>query len=65
MRAQGIADGGVGIVRWAHGLSNYGGGVGRGKGIYDAYEGSETTVEAARAQQWSQGIYYNYRGVGG
>ena len=57
--------GGVGIVRWAKGLSDYNRGVGRGQGIRDASEGSETTTEAAGDRQWSQGIYDNNGGVEG
>ena len=53
LRAQDIDDdnGGVFRVRRALGLSNDGRCVGRGQGIYDAYEGSETTAEAAGARQ--------------
>ena len=56
---------GVGRVRQARGLRHNDRGVGIGLGIYDAYEGSETTTEAARDQQWSQGILDDNRGVSG
>ena len=36
----------VGRVRQARGLSNNNGGVGRGRGIHDAPEGSDTMTEA-------------------
>ena len=52
LRDQGIDDdgGGVARVRWAHEISDKDGGVGRGQGIDDASEGSETTTEASRIQ---------------
>ena len=39
---------GVGRVRRAGRISNDGGGVGRGRGIYDASKGLETTTEAEK-----------------
>ena len=67
LRAQGIDndDGGVGRLRRASGLSDNNGGVRRGQGIRDAYEGLETTTEAAGARQQAQGIYNDYIGFGG
>ena len=54
LQDQGIDDnnGVVGRVIQARGLNNYDGGVGRGQGIDNAFEGSETTTEAARI--WGQ-----------
>ena len=67
LRAQGIDDnnGVVGRVRRAHRISNEDGGVGRGRGIYDASKGSETRTEAAVARQRSRGIYNDDGDVGG
>ena len=68
LQAQGIDDdsGGVGRVRRFRGLSDEDRDVGRGRGIYDASEGLETTMEAVGDRQRSLVIYdkYNYRGVG-
>ena len=52
LRAQGIDDdnGGVGRVRRSRGIRNDIRGIGRGRGIYDASEGLETTKEAAGAR---------------
>ena len=49
LRDQGIDDndGVVDRVRQARGLSDDGGDVGRGGGIYDVLEGSETSTEAS------------------
>ena len=48
LRGQGIDDeGGVGRVRWARRLINNDGDVGRGRGIDDVSEVSETTTEVA------------------
>ena len=58
-------NGGVGRVRQAKVLRDHGGGVGTGKGIRDAFKGSETMTEAAGDRQRAQGIYDNNRGVGG
>ena len=67
LRDQGINNnyGSVGRVRQAKGLSKDDGGVGWGRGIRDASEGSETTTEAAGARQRAQGIYDDYGGIGG
>ena len=67
LRAQGIddKDGCVIRLRRAHGISNDSGGVGRGRGIHDASEGSETTTEAAGARQRAQVIYDDNVGVDG
>ena len=66
LRAQGIDDNGeVGIVRQDRRLSNDDGGVGRGRGILNASEGSETMTKAARSRQRAQGIYDNNGGVRG
>ena len=50
LRAYGIDDdgGGVGRVRWARRLSDNNRGVGRGRGIDDVSERSETRTEALR-----------------
>ena len=48
----------------ARGISNNNGCFGRGKGKNNASKGSESTTEAARAQQRYQGIYGVYKGVG-
>ena len=58
-------DSGVGRVRRAKGLSNDNEGVGRGRGICDASEALETTVEAAGDRRRDQGIYDDDGGVGG
>ena len=58
-------NGGVYRVRWDRGLSDNDGGVGRGRGIYEASEGSETTTEAARDQRRARGIYDEEGGIGG
>ena len=52
LRAEGIDNnnGGVIRVRRSKGLNGNDGGVGRGQGIRDASEGSETTTEAAGAR---------------
>ena len=52
LRSQGIDDDdeGFGGGRRTRGLSDNNGGVGRGKGIYDTYKGSETAMGAARIQ---------------
>ena len=67
LQAQGIDDddGRVGRVRRSHRLSDNNGGVGRGQGIYNASEGSDTTAEATETKPWAQGIYDNDGGVGG
>ena len=67
LQAQVIDDnnGGIVRVRRACGLSSNNGGVGRGQGIYNASEGSETTMEAAVAKSWAQIIYDNNGGVSG
>ena len=67
LRDQGIDDGNgsVGRVRQARGLSDDGGGVGRGQGIYDASDGSEKTPEALGARRRARGIYDNDGGIGG
>ena len=61
LQAQGSDDnnGGVGGVIPADILSDNGGGVGRGRGIDDASERSETMAEAVGARQRAQGIYDN------
>ena len=66
LRAQGIDndDGNIGRLRQARGLSNDDRGVSRGRGIYDAPEGLETTAEAAVSRQRVWGIYDDNRGVG-
>ena len=58
LRAEGIDDnnGDVGRLRLAKGLIKYDVGVGRGQGIRDASEGSETTNEAAGDRRRAQGI---------
>ena len=53
-------DGGVGRLRWAHGLSDDNIIVDRGRVIYDASEVLKTTTEAARARV----IYDDDGGVG-
>ena len=67
LRAEGIDKNNSGARRGirAIGISNDGEGVGRGREIYDASEGSETTTEAAGARRRTQGIYNNDRGVEG
>ena len=52
LRSQGIDDnnGVVNRVRQARGLIDDDGGVRRGRGIYNASEGLETTIEASRIQ---------------
>ena len=67
LRDQGIYndDGVIGRVRRARGISDEGGGVGGGQGIYDASKGSETTPEAAGVRQRVRGIYDNDGGFGG
>ena len=67
LRDQGIDNdyGRVGRVRQARGISNNDEGIGRGRGIYNASDGLETTAEAAGARQQARGIYDNDRGVGG
>ena len=67
LRDQGVDDddGGVGRVRRARVLSGDNGGVSRGRGIYGASKGSETTTEAAVARQRAQVIYNDDRVVGG
>ena len=67
LQARGIDNdnGGVVRVRRASRLSNYNGGIGRGRGIRNASEGPETTTEAAGARRRSRGIYDDDRGVGG
>ena len=64
--AQGIVnDDGVVMVRRARGLSNNKGGVGRGRGIHDVSEGSETSIEAAGDKQKSRGIFNDNGGIRG
>ena len=65
LRDQGIndKDGGVSRVIRSCGLSDNDGGVGRGRGIRDASEGSETTTEASGARQQAKGIYDDDGGV--
>ena len=67
LREEGIDDNnsGVGIVIQAKVISDHGRGVGTGRWIRDASEGSETMTEAAGARKRAQGIYNNNRGVGG
>ena len=67
LQAQGIDNNyrSVSRVSWSHGLSNNDGGVRRGQGICDAYEGLETTPKAAGDRKRAQGIYDNDGGVGG
>ena len=68
LRDQGIDDNdgsGGGRVRRDRGLSDNDGGVGRGQGISDASEGSETTTEAEGDRQRSQGIYNDDGGIRG
>ena len=66
LRDQGIDDndGGIGRVRRVCRLSDNNRGVGRGRGIYDASEGSETTMEAEKAGLPARGTYNNNGGVG-
>ena len=56
-------DDGGGRVRRADRISDDNGGVGRGRGIYDASRGLETTTEAVRARQQDQVIYDDDEGV--
>ena len=67
LRAQGIDDNnsGVGRRRRYRGLSNDNGSVGGGRGIDDAYEGSETTMEAEGARRRALEIYDEDGCVGG
>ena len=68
LRDQGIDNddgGGVFRVRRACGLSDNNGGVVRGRGIYNASEGFDTTTEAARDRRRARGIYNNNGSVGG
>ena len=58
-------DGSIGRVRRAKGLSNENGGAGRGRGIRNMSEGSETKTEAAGDRQRARGIYNDDGGVGG
>ena len=66
-RTQGIDDenGGVRGVRRDQVLSDNGGGVGGGRGMDDASEGSETTAEVAGDRRRPREIYDNNRYVGG
>ena len=57
-------DGGLSGGIRDQGLSDNNGGVGGGRGIYDASELLETTAEAAGARQRVQGIYNNDGGFG-
>ena len=59
LQAQGIYDnaGVVNRVRQSRRLSDDNGGVGRGQGIDNVSEESETTIEAAGARRQEQGIY--------
>ena len=57
-------NGGVGRVRQAFGISNDDRGVVRGRGIYYASEGLDTTTEAEEARRRAQGIYDNDGGIG-
>ena len=65
LQYQGIDGGGGGVGRLiqARGISDNDEGVGRGRGIYYASEGLETTPEAAGDKRRDQGIYDNNRGV--
>ena len=63
---QGIVDdnGNIGRLRQARRTSDNDRGVGRGRGIEDAYEGSETMTEALGGRRRARLIYNNYGGVG-
>ena len=67
LRAQCIDEknGSVSRVIQERGLSNNYGGVGRGRGVDDASEGSETTAEVGGGRRRSQLIYDDDGGVGG
>ena len=58
-------DSGVGRVRRSRGISNDDVGVGRGQGIDDASEGSETTTGVSGDKRQAQGIYDDDGGVSG
>ena len=67
LRAQGIDNNNVGAGggRRARGISDKNLGVGGGRGIDDAYEGSETTMEAEGARRRALEIYDEDGCVGG
>ena len=67
LRVEGIGNdvGGVDRVRRATGLSDDDRGVGRGRGICNMNEGSETTAEAAGYRRRAKGIYNHDGGVEG
>ena len=67
LQAEGIDEnnGGVRRLRRAKGLRYNNGGVGRGQGIHDASEESETTADVAGDRRRTQGIYENNGGIGG
>ena len=62
LQEEGVDDG-VGRVRRSKRLSDNDGGVGRGQGVRDVSEGSETTMEATGDSRRPQVIYDNDRGV--
>ena len=57
--------GGAGRVRQAKGLINNDKGLGRGRGIRDAFKGLETMTEAVGDRQEAQGIYDDDGCIGG
>ena len=50
-------------VKWARGISDNDGGVGRGQRIHDASEGSETTTEALSIQGNNRGCGVAIKGL--
>ena len=58
-------EGGVGGGGRSQGLNDNNGGVNRGRGLYDKFEGLDTTIDTVEARQQAQGIYDDDDGVGG